>query len=78
MNKKGFTLTELLAVVVILGIIAGLSIPLIRNLSASFEKRKYQSYADSVLASSKLFTDAYTEDMFGHNEYGCAYITYEK
>ena len=78
MSKKGFTLTELLVVVVILGIIAGLSIPLIRNLSATFEKKKYESYSNSVLAAGKLYTDAYSEDLFGHNEYGCAYITYDK
>ena len=78
MNKKGFTLTELLVVVVILGIISGLSIPLIRNLTTVFEKKKYESYADSVLASAKLFNDSYSEDLFGHSDYGCAYITYEK
>ena len=78
MNKKGFTLTELLVVVVILGIIAGLSIPLIRNLSNMFEKKKYENYADSVLAAGKIFNDSYNEDLFGHNEYGCAYITYDK
>ena len=78
MNKKGFTLTELLVVVVILGIISGLSIPLIRNLTAGFEKRKYESYADSMLSAGKLFNDSYGEDLFGHNEYGCAYILYDK
>ena len=78
MNKKGFTLTELLVVVVILGIIAGISIPLIRNLSNMFERKKYENYAESVLSAGKMFNDSYNEDLFGHNEYGCAYITYEK
>ena len=78
MNKKGFTLTELLVVIVILGIISGLSIPLIRNLTFTFEKKKYQNYADSVLAASKVYNDSYSEDLFGYNEYGCAYISYEK
>lgn len=78
MNKKGFTLTELLVVVVILGIISGLSIPLIRNLTVTFEKKKYQNYADSVLSAARLYNDSYSEDLFGHNEYGCAYITYDK
>ena len=78
MNRKGFTLTELLVVVVILGIIAGLSIPLIRNLSATFETKKYQNYADSVLASAKLYTDSYYEDLFGRKEYGCSCIPYDK
>jgi len=75
-NNKGFTLTELLVVVVILGIITGISIPLIRGLSASFEKKKYTNYADSVLSASKLYNDSYNEDLFGHKEYGCAYIRY--
>ena len=77
-NKKGFTLTELLVVVVILGIVSGLSIPLIRNLTTTFERKKYESYADSVLAASKIYNDSYSEDLFGHNDYGCAYLPYEK
>ena len=77
-KRKGFTLTELLVVIVILGIIAGMTIPLIRNLSATFEKKKYTSYKDSLLSSGKLYNDSYGEDLFGHNEYGCAYIPYEK
>ena len=78
MNKKGFTLTELLVVVVILGIVSGLSIPLIRNLTTTFERKKYESYADGVLAASKIYNDSYSEDLFGHNDYGCAYVPYEK
>ena len=54
MNKKGFTLTELLVVVVILGIIAGMAIPLIRSLSGTFTKKKYENYKDSVLSAAKL------------------------
>ena len=76
-NNKGFTLTELLVVVVILGIITGISIPLIRGLSASLERKKYTNYADSVLSASKLYNDSYSEDLFGHKEYGCAYIKYD-
>ena len=77
MKRKGFTLTEMLVVVVILGIVSGMSVPLIRNLSTVFEKKKYETYADTVTASAKLYTDSYSEDMFGRKEYGCTYITYE-
>ena len=77
-DRKGFTLTELLVVIVILGIITGISIPLIRNLSSTFEKKKYTNYRDSMLTAGKLYNDSYSEDLFGHNEYVCSYITYEQ
>ena len=76
-NRKGFTLVEVLAVIVILGIITGISIPLIRNIREQNDNKKYKVYADSLTASSKLYIDNYSEDIFGHSESGCAYLTYE-
>ena len=78
MNKKGFTLTELLVVIVIMGIVSGLSIPLIRGVSQAFENKKYKTYVKAVLAAAKIYNDSYEEDLFGRKEYGCSYITYEK
>lgn len=78
MKNKGFTLTELLVVVVILGIISGMAVPLIRGLSNIFERKKYSSYKDSMIVASKLYNDSYSEDLFGHNENGCAYITFDQ
>ena len=78
MKRKGFTLTELLVTIVILGIISGLSMPLIRNLMSNFEKNKYKTYSSTVLAAAKLYNDSYSEDIFGRKTYGCGYITYEQ
>ena len=76
-NKKGFTLTELLVAVVILGIVTGMSFPVIRRIRESNEKKQYEIYSNSITHSSKLYVDSYDEDLFGHNSSGCAYVTYE-
>ena len=75
-NKKGFTLVELLVVIVILGIVTGLSIPLLRNIRENNEKKEYITYMDTVKYSAKLYVDSYGEDMFGKRKSGCSMIRY--
>ena len=77
-NKRGFTLVELLVVIVILGVITGISIPLIRNIQAKNEERQYKSYQESLKYSAKLYVDSFREDLFGHSKSGCAIITYDQ
>lgn len=76
MKKKGFTLVELLVVIVILGIITGISIPLIRNIREKNEQKQYTTYMDSLKVSAKLYVNSYEEDLFGHEKNGCAIIKY--
>ncbi len=77
-NRKGFTLVELLVVVVILGIITGLSIPLIRNIQNSNEKKEYKAYLDTLKYSAKLYVDSYGEDLFGRHKSGCTIIRFKE
>ncbi len=77
-NRKGFTLVELLVVVVILGIVTGLSIPLIRNIQQSNQDREYSTYMDNLKYSAKLYIDSYGEDLFGRHKSGCAIIRYNE
>ncbi len=76
-NKKGFTLIELLVCITILGIIMAMSIPVIRNLTVKNSATKYSSYLDTVVNAAKLYVDSYGDDMFGHYETGCDYVTFE-
>ena len=75
-NRKGFTLVELLVTVLILGIVTGLSIPLIRNVQNNNKNREYIAYMDTMKYSAKLYVDSYGEDLFGKRKTGCTIIKY--
>ena len=77
-NRKGFTLTELLVVIVILGIVTAISIPLVRNIQQGNENKKYTTYMDSIRFAAKLYVDSYEEDLFGHEKSGCVLIHYDE
>lgn len=76
-NKKAFTLIELLVAISILGLITVIALPQISNIQESNRKTKYKKYAESMITSAKLYTDSYTEDMFGYSS-GCYDITYKE
>ena len=78
-NKKaGFTLLELLAVLVILGIIVGISLPLIRRIQDENKQKKFETYSDSVKYSAKLYMNSYEEDLFGDSKSGCYILRYKE
>ncbi len=77
-NNKGFTLVELLVSIAILGIITGMSIPLIRNIRFYNEQRKFKSYGKTLLTGAKLYRDSYEEDLFGHKKSGCALLSFDQ
>lgn len=54
-NKKGFTLTEILAVIAILGVILAIAVPSYNSLSKKFEKAYYEKLEGSILAAAKSY-----------------------
>jgi prepilin-type N-terminal cleavage/methylation domain-containing protein len=67
-NNKGFSLVELLVAIVILGIITGMSWPVIRRLQEDNTYRKYTNYGEILINAAKLYVDAYEEDLFLYDD----------
>ncbi len=53
-KKRGFTLAELLAIIVILGILIGLSVPAISNMIKSSKEKKLSSVVSQIKKSAML------------------------
>ena len=67
-NEKGFTLTELLSVIVIIGIISMFAWPAVDKVVEDGKNSKYETYGKSMVAAAKVYTDAFEEDMFHYEE----------
>lgn len=63
-NKKGVTLVELLAVVVILGIIAAIAVPTIGGLIARQQEKADVATLQNVVDSAKLYALAEEDNEF--------------
>ena len=57
MNKKGFTLVELLAVIVIMALIMGLAFPAVTGMINSSNQKKYEAYEKSMTEYAKAYFD---------------------
>lgn len=78
LNQIGFSLSEVLVTIVILGIVSLISIPIIRNVQASSQEKKYIDYGASMISAAKLYNDSYSEDLFGRRISGCEIVDYSR
>lgn len=62
-NNKGYTLIELLTAIVILGIITGMSFPVLTVLRNRNETKKYEMYGETLISAAKLYVDSNEKDL---------------
>lgn len=59
MNKKGFTLVELIAVVVLVAIVSMLTFPAISNLRKNNNEKEFKTYEDMMVHYAKSIPNYY-------------------
>ncbi len=74
MNKRGFTLVELLVAISILAILTLIAIPTLRAFQTRNSDSKYINYKKSLVTSGKLYNDSYSDDLFGEVNHGCQVV----
>ncbi|MDD3048373.1 MAG: DUF5011 domain-containing protein [Bacilli bacterium] len=64
MNKKGFTLVELLAAIIILGILALLIVPTVLKTTDQFKEEAYKNMVKNIENAARLYVDNHKTDDF--------------
>ena len=55
LNNKGFTLIEVLAVIVILSILMAIMVPSVGNIMKKNKEDNYQNLKDSIISAAKIY-----------------------
>lgn len=68
MNKKGFTLVELILIITLMAVISVIVIPNILDALSSSKQQKYESLYILVEKNMKLYNDKYSVDLWSNNK----------
>ena len=71
MNKKGFTLIELIAVIVILGMLLMIVLPATSRIMSSNDKREYDEYYKLIKAAAIKYARGRAPELGGATHSGC-------
>ena len=71
MNKKGFTLIELIAVIVILGMLLMIVLPATSRIMTSNDKREYDEYYKLIKAAAIKYARGRSPELGGATHSGC-------
>ncbi|MEG2457692.1 MAG: type II secretion system protein [Bacilli bacterium] len=61
-RRNGFTLVELLVVIAVIGLIAGISIPSVLKIKDSINEKALESRKNEILTASELYAQDYVEE----------------
>jgi len=75
MMKKGFTLIEMLVVIVLIGVVIGISVPSVRKITYTNKKRRYDQMEKMVGEAVKLYVKSHKGTM-GNSSKDCFSIQY--
>ena len=78
MNKKGFTLAELIAVIVIVGLILLTAVPAVYKLLSNNKNQKYEYYYKMVEEAAYAYANTMKDDLGNSLSSGCINITVDK
>lgn len=70
-NRKGFSLIELLGVLIIIGLILLVVLPIVSRLLTSNEKKQYMQYLDVIEKGAIRYADKLKDELGGYNNIAC-------
>lgn len=75
MNKKGFTLVEMLGILVVLSVIVVISVPAITGSLKRSRQEKYDNWLKSLYIAAEEYTESHRQEFYEINAGGISYLS---